>query len=73
MKTQVLFLSLLTLVFSLSADSPRCTGPSCAYPVNPGSIEDETNPDTIERVEDDFMNPDDPEDHVPGQVGPFGE
>lgn len=72
MKFPSLFLIFLSTFSLLAADSPRC-GADCGDGVNPGSITDEENPDTIERVEQDFENQDDPSEHVPGQVGPFGE
>lgn len=71
MKLKVFLFIFLAVFSAVSADAGRCTDGMCEYPENPGSIEDEDNPDTIERVEQDFSNPDDPTDHIPGQVGSF--
>ena len=64
-------MKILTLLLTITAflSAQRCTPDGNCGNV----IDDEASPDTEERIEQDYTNPDDPSTHVPGAVGPFGE
>lgn len=71
----LLFISLLTQ-YSLYSDERTVrspTGAACEDCPGQSWVPDEATPDAIARFEEDWHEPDDPEQHVPGQVGPFGE
>ncbi len=63
MKILILLLALFT-----GLNAQRCTHRGSCSNV----IEDEASPDTEERIEQDYLNPDDPANHIRGAVGPFG-